>query len=61
MKKKENVALTKKTPFQQPKSKFFFKKLKENDTLLCLNLIKENRELVNDCDETRKTPLHWAC
>lgn len=29
--------------------------------LLCLNLIKENRDLVDDCDEARKTPLHWAC
>ena len=29
--------------------------------LKCLNMLKENGNLVDDCDEQRKTPLHWAC
>ena len=42
---------TKKAPFQQPKSREFFESLKENDVLKCLNMLKENRHLVEDCDE----------
>jgi len=42
---------TKKAPFQQPRSRDFFDSLKENDVLKCLNMLKENRHLVEDCDE----------
>jgi ankyrin repeat protein len=51
----------KRMPYKEPKSKFFFAKLKENDVLLCLKLIKENNQLIHDYDEMKKTPLHWAC
>lgn len=51
----------KQKPYQQPRSREFFKALQKNEVLKCLNMIKQNPALVHDCDEERKTPLHWAC
>ena len=51
----------KRTPYQQPHSELFFKLVKQNDVLKCLSMLKENRNLTEDCDEERKTALHWAC
>ena len=56
----DNNQTTKKAPFQQPKSQDFFESLKKNDVLKCLNMLKENWNLVDDCDDERKTPLHWS-
>ena len=39
----------------------FFTLLKKNDVLKCLRMLKENPLLAEDCDDERKTPLHWAC
>ena len=29
--------------------------------IACLKMIMANHNLVQDCDNERKTPLHWAC
>ena len=51
----------KKKPFQEENSQEFFELLKENNVLKCLNMLKKNRNLVNDCDDERRTALHVAC
>lgn len=48
-------------PFQQPGSKEFFRLAKANDVLKCLQMLKVDAELAEDCDEERRTALHWAC
>ena len=35
--------------------------MKSNEVLKVLNLLKSNPSLAQDCDEGRRTPLHWAC
>lgn len=59
--KQEMVESLKQKPHKQPRSIEFFEALKRNEVLKCLNMIKQNPALVGDCDESRRTPLHWAC
>jgi len=61
-KKREGIAASlKQKPYQQARSKEFFRALQRNEVLKCLDMVKQNPALVHDCDEERKTPLHWAC
>ena len=59
--KQEMVESLKQKPHKQPRSIEFFEALKRNEVLKCLNMIKHNPALVGDCDDSRRTPLHWAC
>lgn len=57
----EEAHSLKQKPFAQPRAKEFFAYVKKNDVLKCLDMVKANPALVTDCDEERKTALHWAC
>lgn len=57
----EEQAFHRQKPYQQPRAKEFFALVRDNDVMAALKMVKENRSLVEDVDEERKTPLHWAC
>ena len=58
---RDDNAIQRQKPFDEPLSHEFFDSLKENDVLKCLNYLKKNPKLAQDCDNERRTPLHWAC
>ena len=59
--KQEMIESLKQKPHKQPRSVEFFEALKRNQVLKCLSMIQHNGALVHDCDDSRRTPLHWAC
>lgn len=57
----ESGVTARRRPYQQPGSEEFFKLAKANDVLKCLQMLKADPALAEDCDDERRAALHWAC
>jgi hypothetical protein len=49
------------TPFQKgEEARHFFNAVKDGELILVRKMIRNDRFLVYEIDETKQTPLHWA-
>lgn len=58
---KEKEAAARQNPFSERQSREFFDAVRANDVQKSLQMCVKNPNLTHDCDEDRKTALHWAC